>query len=110
MLLSPEYENKFNNAKTLKDKIVVLYGKQLGLLISKGFQKSNINPTYKEEILTEVSSVKEFYDRFLKQCDKFNSKNIDEQAEVIADYLLRKIPQEWVQEFCNFNNIMLSFS
>ena len=105
MLLSPEYENKFNNAKTLKDKIVVLYGKQLGLLISKGFQKSNINPTYKEEILTEVSSVKEFYDRFLKQCDKFNSKNIDEQAEVIADYLLRKIPQEWVQEFCNFNNV-----
>jgi len=104
MLLSPEYENKFNSAKTLKDKIIVLYGKKLGLLIAKGFSEANLNPIYKDEILIEVSSVKEFYDRFLKNCDTFNEKESIDQIEVISDFLLKKIPKDWVQKDCNFNN------
>ena len=104
MLLSPKYENKFNNAKSLKEKIIVLYGKNLGSLIAKGFEQANLNPIYKDDILIEVSSVKEFYDRFLKKCDTFNEKEPSEQIEIISDFLLKKIPQEWVQTNCKFNN------
>ncbi|RLA82501.1 MAG: DUF262 domain-containing protein [Epsilonproteobacteria bacterium] len=104
MLLSPNYENKFNNAKTLKEKAIILYGRKIGTIMAEGVKKSNIILKYKDEILSEFSDIKEFYDRFLKNCEKFNLKNIDEQSSVISDFLLKKVPLEWVQEDCGFNN------
>ncbi|WP_024954346.1 DUF262 domain-containing protein [Sulfurospirillum arcachonense] len=104
MLLSPEYENKFNEASTLKAKAIVLYGRNLGTLMAESLNKLDIELNYKDEILSEFSDIKEFYDRFLKNCEKFNVKSLDEQSQVISDFLLKKIPLEWVQEDCGFNN------
>jgi len=106
MLLSPEIENDFDNAKTYNEKASILFGKKIGAIIAKGFEKSiqnNDKKYYKEDILTEFSFAKEFYDKFLETCEKFQLKNSDEKADVISDFILKKIPKDWVQENCNFN-------
>jgi len=107
MLLGPEVENDFDQAKTYKEKASILFGKKIGTIIAKGFEQSikdNNQKYYKEDVLTEFSHAKEFYDRFLKNCDAFDLKSLDEKAMVIRDFILNQIPEEWVQEHCGYRN------
>ncbi len=109
MILSPSRSDKYDKAKTLKDKAKVVFGKEIGEPIGIAYQKytDKVNiPKYlfKEPMLFKFSYCKEFYDKFLCNCDAYLEKCVEDKAKVFLDFLLQNTPSEWVQNECNYNN------
>lgn len=108
MILNANKKNKYENAKTFEEKAKVIFGKEIGQPIGIAYQKyyEHNNKVQKynleEVMLYKFSSCKELYDKYLKECEKFNEKNINEKIEVYLNFLLEKIPDEWLQKDCGF--------
>lgn len=111
MILNAIKKNKFDEAKTFEEKAKAIFGKEVGLPIGLAYQKyfeyNNKVQKYnlEELILYKFSSCKELYDRYLKDCEKFKQKSIDEKIEVYLNFLLERIPDEWLQNECGFNDL-----
>lgn len=112
MILTPSQNEKFDKATSYEEKAKAIFKKEIGTPIGLAYQKY-INDQHtsdlkryiiKDIILFKFSQCKELYDKFLKTCDAFNEKNVQEQALVYYDFLLERTPQNWVQNECNYNN------
>ncbi|WP_067177845.1 DUF262 domain-containing protein [Sulfurospirillum sp. UCH001] len=112
MILTPSQNEKFDKAASYEEKAKAVFKKEIGVPIGLAYQKyveeqntSDLKRyAIKDIILFKFSQCKELYDKFLKNCHTFNNKNIQEKALVYYDFLLERIPQEWVQNECNYNN------
>jgi len=109
MILSPEKNDKFDKASDYKAKAKVLFGKGVGDAIGLAYeqyvkQNDSKNLQFKDIVLFKFSRCKEFYDKFLKNCDAFHEKDLEEKSSVFLNFLLQHIPADWVQDQCNYNN------
>lgn len=109
MILSPEKNDKFDKASDYKAKAKVLFGKGVGDAIGLAYeqylkQNDSKNLQFKDIVLFKFSRCKEFYDKFLKNCDAFHEKDLAEKSSVFLNFLLQHIPAGWVQDQCNYNS------
>jgi len=111
MILNASKTQKFNEAKNFIDKSKAVFGKAIGepigLAYQKYFEHNNKILKYNIDdiILYKLSNCKELYDMFLKDSETFNTKSLEEKSDVYLNFLLERIPDEWLQEECDFKHI-----
>lgn len=111
MILSPSKNDKFDKSKTITEKARIVFNKEkkeisdaIGLAYEKYINPQLPKHTSKDFILFKFSQCKELYDRYLKECDCFNDKSLEEKKSVFYDFLRERTPDEWLQKECNYNN------
>jgi len=111
MILGPSKNDKFDKAKTIKEKARIVFEKEkkeISDSIALAYEKY-LNPDLpkhnsKDFILFKFSQCKELYDRYLSECECFQDKSLDEKVLVFYDFLRERIPEEWLQKECNYNS------
>lgn len=109
MILSPSKSDKFDKAISYEEKAIVLFTKEIGRPIGLAYKKYvayNDVKKYllKDLILFKFSQCKELYDKFLSNCEIFHAKDLDAKVKVYFDFLLERIPEDWIQEECGYNS------
>jgi Protein of unknown function DUF262 len=111
MILNPSKNDRFDKAKTIKDKAKIVFDKEkreisdaIALAYDKYLNPSLPKHNSKDFILFKFSQCKELYDRYLVICECFQNKSTEEKSSVFYDFLRERTPEEWLQEKCNYNN------
>jgi uncharacterized protein with ParB-like and HNH nuclease domain len=111
MILSPSKNDRFDKAKTIKEKARIVFDKEkkdtsdaIALAYEKYLNPAIPKHNAKDFILYKFSQCKELYDRYLAECECFQNKSSEEKVSVFYDFLRERTPEDWIQKECNYNN------